>query len=204
MTLGSNATFERSTLKMYVSRARPVARYADRTFRHFQSATARTNFVLGEFPWRVEVEDKVEVADFVAPPFMLSREGTANEATWSLGEYTSGDEIWKAFALPGEPPEPVGVFAHQPSPYRARTGSYLRTFAALAALLLLLLAGRSLTATRINTMRYQSWVIRIRGVLQEVVIAQVRHGRRRLSKIRHPKPEKFTVACMEPRSRARF
>ena len=68
-------------------RARPTASYDDRTFRHFQSATARTEFVLGEFPWRVEVEDRVDVADFVAPPFMLSREGTTSEATWSLGEY---------------------------------------------------------------------------------------------------------------------
>ena len=135
-------------LPVVSSKTRPVARYADRTFRHFQSATASTNVVLGEFPWRVEVPDKVEVADFVAPPYMLSREGTANEATWSLGEYITGEEIWKAFALPGEPRDPVGVFAHQPSPYTPRTGSYMRTFAALAVLLLLLLAGRSLTAAR--------------------------------------------------------
>ena len=135
-------------LPVIASRTRPTADYAGRRFRHFQSATARTNFVLGEFPWRVEVEDKVEVADFVAPPLILSREGTANEATWSIGEYTTGEEIWKAFALPGEPPEPVGVFAHQPSPYAGKTASYLRTFVALAVLLLLLLAGRSLTAAR--------------------------------------------------------
>jgi len=40
------------------------------------------------------------------------------------------------------------VFAHQPSPYAGKTASYLRTFVALAVLLLLLLAGRSLTAAR--------------------------------------------------------
>jgi hypothetical protein len=130
------------------SRARPTARYAGGTFRHFQSATARTDFVLGEFPWRVEVEDRVEVADFVAPPFMLSREGTKSEATWSLGEYTTGEQIWQAFKLPGEPPDPIGVFAHQPSPYAGKTGSYLRTFAVLVLALLLLLAARELTAAR--------------------------------------------------------
>ncbi len=130
------------------SRTRPTATYDDRPFRHFQSATASTEFVLGEFPWRVEVEDRVEVADFVAPPFMLSREGTKSEATWSLGEYTTGEQIWQAFALPGDPPDPIGVFAHQPSPYTRKTAGYLRTFAALALALLLLMAGRTLTAAR--------------------------------------------------------
>jgi hypothetical protein len=130
------------------SRTRPTAKYADRTFRHFQSATAKTAFVLGEFPWRVEVEDRVEVADFVAPPYMLSREGTKRDATWSLGEYTPGDQIWKAFSLPGEPPDPIGVFAHQPSPYAGKTGGYLLTFAVLALALLVLVAGRELTAAR--------------------------------------------------------
>jgi hypothetical protein len=130
------------------SRTRPTATYDNRPFRHFQSATASTEFVLGEFPWRVEVEDRVEVADFVAPPFMLSREGTKSEATWSLGEYTTGEQIWQAFALPGEPPDPIGVFAHQPSRYAGKTAGYLRTFAALALALLLLLAGRTLTAAR--------------------------------------------------------
>ena len=128
--------------------ARPTAEYAGRTFRHFQSALASTEFVLGEFPWRVEVHDRVDVADFVSPPLMLSREGTQTEATWSLGQYSTGEEIWKAFALPDEPPDPVGVFAHQPSPYAGKTGGYLRTFVVLAALLLLLLAGRELTAAR--------------------------------------------------------
>ena len=39
--------------------------------------------------------------------------------------------------LPGEPPDPIGVFAHQPSPYAGKTAGYLRTFAALALALLL-------------------------------------------------------------------
>ena len=36
----------------------------------------RTDFVLGEFPWRVRVGDVVDVSDYVAPPLMLSSEGT--------------------------------------------------------------------------------------------------------------------------------
>jgi hypothetical protein len=87
-------------------------------FRHFQTATAKTVFVLGEFPWQVRVGDKVAAVDYVAPPRMLSAEVTSDkEVTWSLGQYTTGDEIWKGLALPGSAPNAEGVFADQPSPY---------------------------------------------------------------------------------------
>ena len=62
--------------------------------------------------------------DFVAPPFMLSAERTPSEVTWSLGEYTTGGQIWNAFELEGDPPAPVGVFAHQPSPYAGLASRY--------------------------------------------------------------------------------
>ena len=45
---------------------------------------------------------------------------------------STGEQVWKAFALPGEPPDPVGVFAHEPSPYAGKTAGYLRTFVVLA------------------------------------------------------------------------
>jgi hypothetical protein len=106
-----------------------------RSYRHFQSAEARTAFVLGEFPWVVKVGEKVQVHDYVAPPFLLSAEGTGRDSTWSLGTYVQGDAIWRAFSLTTAPPAAVGVFANQPSPYVARGWQYWRTFAALAAVL---------------------------------------------------------------------
>ena len=104
--------------------------------------------MLGEFPWRVHAHDSVAVSDFVAPPRMLSREGTASEATWSLGEYITGEEIWKRFELPGSPPPAVGVFAHQPSPYARQKTQQWKIFKALVLVLLLLMLGRALTASR--------------------------------------------------------
>jgi hypothetical protein len=106
-----------------------------RHYRHFQSAQARTAFVLGEFPWIVKVGEKVRVDDYVAPPFLLSREGTAKDATWSLGTYVQGDAIWRAFSLDGTAPRAEGVFANQPSPFAGRRSQYWRTFAGFAALL---------------------------------------------------------------------
>jgi len=76
------------------------------SFRHFQHARAATTYVLGEFPWEVRVGDTAEVDDYVNPPRLLSRERTADEETWSLGEYTPPEKIWAAFKLPGRPPAP--------------------------------------------------------------------------------------------------
>lgn len=106
-----------------------------RTYRHFDSMTAKTAYVLGEFPWQVRVGDAVEDQDFVAPPYMLSSESTDGEVTWSVSQYTPGKQIWAAFQLPGSPPVPSGVFANQPSPYAGKTGSAWRIWLWLNVLL---------------------------------------------------------------------
>jgi len=94
--------------------------YGGRTYSRFDTVTAETSYVLGEFPWRAQVGDSAEVADFISPPNMLSSEGTGSEITWSLGEYWTGDQIWKTFNLPGRPDSVSGVFANQPSPYAGK------------------------------------------------------------------------------------
>ena len=122
---------------------RPVARLHGETFKHFQSADARTSYVLGEFPWEVRFGDTVRTADFVAPPRMLSAETTEEETTWSLGEYTPGDRVWKAFALQGSPPRPRGVYANQPSPHSGRSRAYWKTFGVLLLLWVVFAMGRA-------------------------------------------------------------
>ena len=99
---------------------KPGVRLLGETYRHFQSATAETTFVMGEFPWQVRVGDKAAVQDFIAPPRLLSAETTESETVWSLGEYLSGARVWDAFQLPESPPPATGVFANQPSPYPGR------------------------------------------------------------------------------------
>jgi hypothetical protein len=118
------------------------------TFKHFQTATAYTEFVLGEFPWQVRVGDHAVVRDFVAPPRMLSEESTPDETTWSLGTYTPAAQIWKAFSLPGKPLRPRGVYANQPDEYRPVAGSMAKRYLLFAAIIVGLGLLRLITASR--------------------------------------------------------
>jgi hypothetical protein len=135
----------------------PVAVLDGRPFKHFQSAIARTTAALGEFPWQLRVGDSVTVADYVAPPHILSAEGTGNELTWSLGTYTPPEVIARAFALPASLRRPDGVFANQPNPHAEGARMALRRMG-VALLLLALLAMVQLgTASRhvVHTQRFQ-------------------------------------------------
>jgi ribosomal protein S27E len=113
--------------------------YGQQKYRHFQTAVAKTIFVLGEFSWQIRVGDTTTGSDYVAPPLMLSAEVDADkEVTWSLGRYVSGDEIWKSLSLPGKPPGAVGIFANQPSPSRGAIRAMWRNAALLVAVATLL------------------------------------------------------------------
>ena len=95
-------------------------RYENRDFKHFQSYDAYVDFVIGEFPWRVRLDERAHVDDYVAPPSMLSRETTDNEETWTLAEYLEAAEIEAAFQLKAALPKPIGVYANQPNPHDER------------------------------------------------------------------------------------
>jgi hypothetical protein len=123
---------------------RPEAAFGNDRFKHFQQSSAVTKFVIGEFPWKVGANDPaVTVDDYVSPPLMLSSEKTANEVTWSIGQYMTGKEVWKAFEeqgtkLPQGAPKAEGVFANQVSPYKGSIGSIWRLmFLGLGLLILL-------------------------------------------------------------------
>ena len=113
--------------------------YLGETYNHFQTASAETSFVLGEFPWQVRVGETVKVSDYVSPPRVISSEGTGNEVTWSMGEYMAGRDLWKAFNLGGEPPAPVGVYENQPSPPGANVKGIWKLVGIFSGLLLALL-----------------------------------------------------------------
>lgn len=115
--------------------------YLGEVYKHFQTSDANTNYVLGEFPWQVRVGEHATVTDYVKPPRVLSSEKSANEVTWSLGEYMYGADIWKSFNLPGHPPEAVGVYENQPSPVSENVKGIWSAFLAFALLLLVLMAG---------------------------------------------------------------
>jgi hypothetical protein len=124
----------------------PKVKYLGETYRHFQTAKAGTTFVLGEFPWQVRVGEAADVTDYVSPPRVISSENTSGEVTWSMGEYLSGKDVWKAFRLPGNPPEAIGVYENQPSPLSADTRNIWVTFAAFLVVLVVMMIGFDLIA----------------------------------------------------------
>ncbi|HXG85620.1 MAG TPA: DUF4178 domain-containing protein [Pyrinomonadaceae bacterium] len=83
------------------------------TFKIFQDAPARVEYVKGEFYWRVEVGETVRAVDYVAPPLMLSQEISGSEINWSLGKYLTAAEVEKTFAAPNLP-KPYNIAPNQP------------------------------------------------------------------------------------------
>ena len=128
-------------------------RYLGKKYKHFQTCTATTTFVLGEFPWQVRVNDEVSVTDYIAPPYVLSSETAGSETTWTLGEYVHGDDIWKAFGLAGRAPAALGVYENQPSAVKASAGQTWFAFAGLATAIFVIFTLTQLFARREEVFR---------------------------------------------------
>jgi len=107
-------------------------------FRHFQSAQASVDYVIGEFPWIVQAGESCLVQDFVAPPQILSREQTDNEVTYSVGHYVEPEQIAKAFKMTSGLPARIGAGASQPSPVAQTAASVLRLSAILVGIAVLI------------------------------------------------------------------
>ena len=124
------------------------ANYLGEVYKHFQTADANADFVLGEFPWEVRVGEQARVTDYVHPPRVLSSEGMSTEVTWSIGEYMSGRDVWSAFHLAGSAPEAVGIFENEPSPFSTDIAAVWKACAALALGLFILMIGFEIQAKR--------------------------------------------------------
>lgn len=118
--------------------------YLGKSFKHFQTSVASTSYVMGEFPWQVRVGDSVVCMDYICPPLMLSSETTDNERTWSLGEYTTGEELWQAFQLKDKPPAPIGIYANQPAPPEPPTNKHWTMFGAFFTIVLAMMVFTSM------------------------------------------------------------
>jgi hypothetical protein len=73
------------------------ATYDGEDYRAWSSGRARLEWATGELPWAAAIGDVAKARDYVRAPYMLSRESTANEITWSRGTYTPPDTIARAF-----------------------------------------------------------------------------------------------------------
>jgi hypothetical protein len=112
-------------------------RVGDTKFKIFSNSMATTTFVLGEFPWMVKVGEQVQVTDYIAPPKVLSAETTPEEIVWSMGDYITGEEVWRAFKLATPVPRAYGVFENQPAPLGDKVGSIWLTSLVLCGVALL-------------------------------------------------------------------
>jgi hypothetical protein len=137
----NDTTILRSLPTVNDDRNPPTVSYLGETYKLFQTTKAGTSFVLGEFPWQVRVGETADVSDYISPPRVISSERTGKEITWSMGEYISGRDIWKAFSLPGNPPEAVGVYENQPSPLSADTTALWLAFVGFLVALVVMFIG---------------------------------------------------------------
>jgi hypothetical protein len=105
------------------------ASYRGKHYKIFQDAPAQVESVIGEFYWKVEAGEKVRGVDYVAAPYMLSKEVSTvylsdpddasktrratGEINWSLGTYIPVPQIEKAFSVSGLP-RPSNIAPNQP------------------------------------------------------------------------------------------
>ncbi len=103
------------------------ASYRGKHYKIFQDAPCRVEVVVGEFYWKVETGEQVRGVDYIAPPYMLSKEvstvyvsddegktkRTTGEINWSLGTYLPVQQIEKAFSVSGLP-RPSNIAPNQP------------------------------------------------------------------------------------------
>jgi hypothetical protein len=70
--------------------------------------TARVNFAVGSFNWRVKVGDTVRVTEFEAGGRRLAAEVSREEMTWSLGSPVPSDQIQAWFGVGASAPATAG------------------------------------------------------------------------------------------------
>ncbi len=93
------------------------AQHGGKSFKKFQDAPARVEYVAGEFYWKVEAGETVRAVDYVKAPLMLSKEATAGEINWSLGAYVPRKEVEEKFQLK-DLPKPSTVAPNQVFPHK--------------------------------------------------------------------------------------
>lgn len=151
-----------------VASVRPnAAAYEDKVYKHFSTGKAVVEEVLGEFPWQMRRGDVAKTDDYVDPPFVLSKEETEDEITWSKGVYVEPSKVLEAFGKPARGVSaPVGVHACQPNPHKPVL-SWLLKATAVSVVLWLVLSFMYLASGE-NRVVYNGTVPAGQDVTQEV------------------------------------
>ncbi len=98
-----------------------AAHYEGRRYKAFQSVSAVTETVLGEFYWEVRAGDMAQAIEYVSPPYSVSEDATSNEVSFTHGEYLAPSVIQEAFKLKEPLPSPTGIAPSQPNPHTSKS-----------------------------------------------------------------------------------
>ncbi len=119
------------------------AYYEGRRYKAFQSVTAATETVLGEFYWEVRAGEMSQAIEYVAPPYSVNEDATDTEVTFTHGEYLEPGVIEEAFK-PKEPlPARHGIAPSQPNPHTSASAWKWAGIWATALLAMFLLVSAS-------------------------------------------------------------
>lgn len=72
-------------------------------FRFYEGFEASITFVEGELTWLASLGDKVQVAEYIAPPKAFEYEQSEGELSYALSEYLDPKEVMEAFKLTSLP-----------------------------------------------------------------------------------------------------
>ncbi len=129
--------------------------YNGKCYKHFEGYVGYVEYVIGEFPYKVDLTTKTDIQDYVCPPYGLSREsslGPDKEVYWSIAKYMEPDEVAKAFNITSEMEKPTGLGSLQVNAHYGKfTHTLILSFlTALAALLFCILhsSGQSTVFTK--------------------------------------------------------
>lgn len=95
----------------------PSMLFDGRQYQHFERYQGKVSYVLGEFYWRVKVNETATINDYIEPPYILSEEKTGKEITWTAGVYVEPEDVRQTFGLAEPLPEPSGISPNQPWPH---------------------------------------------------------------------------------------
>ena len=118
-----------------------AATYLNTSYKLLSRYQAETDYVAGEFYWRVLRGEKTSNSDFSSGKGLLSREQTPTEVTWSSGDKLTGDVVAQAFRLNSKK-ELFKRLDAQPLSSTPRVGCMTIIVVVVVMLVLLLLIGR--------------------------------------------------------------
>ncbi|PRY07420.1 uncharacterized protein DUF4178 [Pontibacter ummariensis] len=87
--------------------------YGVEEYKLFHRYSSLVRYAEGEFPWRI-LESVSKYAEYIAPPYMLVQEVSADEVCWMQGEHIEPEVLREIFSISGPMPERSGVGAIEP------------------------------------------------------------------------------------------